>query len=144
MKELFDRWGEDATSVIDSEEVLFPDFTNYDDIVSKELFKLSPNDALAQEALQVILKSFASATQRLVLDHLLGGQYHSVSDPQTTLEVEFVPKTNEAPERDFEVFNRLLSEKPNASYIALKSLPLYSQNQKSKEEKKDYLRLLEL
>ena len=34
MKELSDRWGEDATSII-NEDVLFPDFTNCDDAVAK-------------------------------------------------------------------------------------------------------------
>ena len=131
MKQLFDCWGEDATSVIDNQEVLFPEFTNFDDIVSKELFQQSPHDALTQEALQLIFKSFASTTQRLVIDHLPGGQYHSVSDPQIALEVASVPTTNVAPERDFAVLDRLLSQKPNASYIALESLLLYSQNQTS-------------
>ena len=124
-------WGEDATSVIDNQEVLFPEFTNFDDIVSKELFQQSPHDALTQKALQLIFKSFASTTQRLVIDHLPGGQYHSVSDPQIALEVASVPTTNVAPERDFAVLDRLLSQKPNASYIALESLLLYSQNQTS-------------
>ena len=86
--------------VIDNQEVLFPEFTNFDDIVSKELFQQSPHDALTQEALQLIFKSFASTTQRLVIDHLPGGQYHSVSDPQIALEVASVPTTNVAPCRE--------------------------------------------
>ena len=146
MKQSFDCWGEDATSVIDNQEVLFPEFTNFDDMVSKELFQQSSHDNLTQEALQLIFKSLASTTQRLVIDHLPGGQYHSVSDPQIALEVASVPTTNVAPERDFSILDRLLSQKPNASYIALESLLLYSQNQttqwlssKSEKEKERLL-----
>ena len=146
MKEKFDIWGEDASSLMENEAVLFAEHTNADDTVAKDLFTPSSHDALTQEALQLIFKSFSSTTQRLVLDHLPGGEYHSIDDPQIAAEVEFVPKTNVAPERDFAVLDRLLSEKPNASYIALESLLLYSQNKtsqwllnKSEEEQKRLL-----
>ena len=35
------------------------------------------------------------------------------------------------PERDFAIFDRLISQKPNARYIALESLLLYSHNMTS-------------
>ena len=50
MKEKFDQWGEDASAVIDGDELLFPDFTSSDDPVAKELSKQSSHDSLAQEA----------------------------------------------------------------------------------------------
>ncbi len=56
---------------------------------------------MTQEAIELIFKSFSSTTKRLVLDHLPGGEFHSVSDAQIAREVKFVPKTNVAPERDF-------------------------------------------
>ena len=49
-----------------------------------------------------------------------------------------------APEHDFAILDRLLSQKPNATYIALESLLLYSQNRtsewlKSKSESEERL-----
>ena len=68
-----------------------------------------------------------------MIDHLPGGKYHSsLCEPEIASEVASVPKTNVAPERDFAVLDRLLSQKPNANYIALESLLLYSQNKTSK------------
>lgn len=46
-----------------SEQVMFPDFTNCDDVVAKEQFQQSPHNALAQEALQLIFQYFQSTTQ---------------------------------------------------------------------------------
>lgn len=142
MKGKFDRWGKDARLIMDNEEVLFPEFTNCNDLVAEELYMPSAFDVMAQEILELLFKSFSSTTQRLVLDRLPGGQFHSTSDSQIVREVKCVPKTNVAPERDFAALDRLLSQKPNATYIALESLLLYSQNQtaewllgKTEEEK---------
>ena len=41
------------------------------------------------------------------------------------------PTTNVNPERDFAMLDRLMSEKPNATHIALESLILFSHNQTS-------------
>ena len=116
---------------MDIEAALFPELTNIDDPVAKDLCVPSEFDDMAQEALELIFKSFSSTTQRLVQDHLPGGAFHSVKDPVIACEVVFVSKTNVVPERDFAVLDRLLSEKPNATYIALESLLLYSHNQTS-------------
>lgn len=62
---------------------------------------------------------------------LPGGEFHSVSDPQMVSETRSVPKTNVTPECDFAVLDRLLSQKPNASYIALESLLVFSHNETS-------------
>ena len=43
-------------------------------------------------------------------------------------ETNSVPKTNVSPERDFAILDRLMSEKPNATYIALEAVILYSHN----------------
>ena len=58
----------------------------------------------------------------MLLDHLLGGQYYSVTDEHLIKETDSVPTTNVSPERDFAVFDRLLREKPNAMSISLESL----------------------
>ena len=42
-----------------------------------------------------------------------------------------MPTTNLAPERDFAVLDRLISQKPNATYIALESVILFSHNKTS-------------
>uniref|UniRef100_A0A1X7VXM3 Uncharacterized protein n=1 Tax=Amphimedon queenslandica TaxID=400682 RepID=A0A1X7VXM3_AMPQE len=82
IKQSFDCWDEDATLVIDNQEVLFPEFTNFDDIVCKQLFQQSPHDDLTQEALELIFKCVAFTSQRIVIDHLPGSQYYFVSDPR--------------------------------------------------------------
>ena len=91
----------------------------------------------------MLFQSFSITLQRLVIDHLPGGMYNAVVDPQET---QSVPKTNIAPERDFAVLDRLMTQKPNATYIALESLLLYSHNKtavwlenKTIEEKKRLL-----
>ena len=71
-------------------------------------------------------------TQRLLLDHLPGGKYHSeVVDTIIVQETATVPTTNVSPERDFAILDRMLRGKPNANLIAIESVILYSQNQTS-------------
>jgi hypothetical protein len=69
--------------------------------------------------------------QRMLIDHLPGGMFYSVTDQQLLVETSSVPLTNITPERDFAVLDRLLSQKSNAKYIALESLLLYSHNETS-------------
>ena len=146
MKNKFEIWSKDAQVVMDNEDLLFADFTNNDDPVAKVLFQPSQNDVMTQEILQLLFQSFATTLQRLVIDHLPGGIYHSVVDPQIIKETKSVPKTNVTPKRDFAVLDRLMTQKPNATYIALESLLLYSHNKtatwlenKTIEEKKRLL-----
>ena len=54
--------------------------------------------------------------------------YNSVVDPQIIQEAKSVPNTNVTPGCDFAVLDRLMMQKPNATYIALESLLLYSHN----------------
>ena len=91
-----------------------------------------------------IFQLFVITLQRLVVDHLPGGMYNSVVDPQIIQETKSVPNTNVTPQRDFAVLDRLMTQKPNATYIALESLLLYSHNKtvtwlknKTIEEKRD-------
>jgi len=58
----------------------------------------------------------------MLLDHVPGGQYHSVTDEHLTNKTDSVPTTNVAPERDFAVFDTLLREKLHATSIALSKL----------------------
>ena len=52
-------------------------------------------------------------------------------DPEIIAETNSVPKTNVSPERDFAILDRLMAQKPNATYIALESVLLYSHNKTS-------------
>lgn len=129
---------------MNNDDLLFPDFTNSDDPVAKDLFQPSPEaNVMTQEVLQLIFQSFAITLQRLVVDHLPGGIYNAVVDPQVIKETKSVPKTNVTLARDFAVLDRLMTQKPNATYIGLESLLLYSHNKtaawlknKTIEEKK--------
>ena len=114
------------------------------------LFDGADKDDDLHELLQLLFKSFAITTQRLVVDHLPGGQFHDVSDPKVIQETRSVPKTNVSPERDFAILDRLMAQKSNATYIALESLILFSQNKsmnwlhsKSLEERKRLLHAAE-
>lgn len=131
MKMEFDKWGCDALALLEHDVLLFPDFTNETDDIAEYLNKPSHVDAMAQELLQLLCKSFSSTMQRMLIDHLPGGEFHSVSDTQMFDEAKSVPKTNVTPERDFAVLDRLLSQKPNATFIALESLLLFSHNKTS-------------
>ena len=51
--------------------------------------------------------------------------------PTLVEETQSVPTTNVNPERDFAMIDCLMSEKPNATHIALESLILFSHNQTS-------------
>ena len=84
---------------------------------------------------------------RLLFDHLPKGKFNSVTDPLIITETRSVPKTNVSPERDFAMLDRLMTQKPNASYIALESLLLFSHNKTSdwlqNKTGAGYLKLLE-
>ena len=131
MKMEIDRWGCDALPLLESEVLLFPDFTNSADEVALYLNRPSHIDSMAQELLQLLCKSFSATMRRMLVDHLPGGEFHSISNSQMVRETSSVPKTNVTPERNFAVLDRLLGQKPNASYIALESLLLFSHNKTS-------------
>jgi hypothetical protein len=114
---------------------------------SKVLFTSTENDTLVQELLELLFKSFSATVQRLLVDHLPGGDFYAVEDTIVIEETKSVPTTNVNPERDFAALDRLLSQKPNATQIALESLLLYSHNQtftwlqsKSLEEREKLLK----
>lgn len=94
MKEKFDEWGNDSHSVLENEASLFPDFTNADDPVAHCLFQSSDYDSAVQELLQLLFKSFSRTTQRMLMDHLPGGEFHNVMDPKLISATKSVPTTN--------------------------------------------------
>ena len=131
MHALFEEWGQDAQCVIDREKGLFDDHECKNDIVADKLFQPTSDDLMVQELLQLLFKLFALTAERLLSDHLQGGDYECVTDTVLIKETKSVPLTNVAPERDFAVLDRLISHKPNATTIALESIILYSHNKTS-------------
>lgn len=130
-KEKFEEWSRDAQAVMERREHLLSQHEKEDEVY-RMLFLSAEDDAMVQELLQLIFRSFAATVQRLLLDHLPGGEFHTVRDVAVIEETRSVPTTNVNPERDFAVLDRLMSEKPNATHIALESLLLFSHNQTSK------------
>ena len=132
MKDKFEQWSSNALCVMEDQACLFESVNTAEDKVAASLFATSDEeDVKVQELLQFLFKSFAVTIQRLLIDHLPGGKYHNVSDPKIIQETMSVPKTNINPERDFGILDRLMSQKPNSTYIALESLLLFSQNKTS-------------
>ena len=128
VKEKFDRWSEDASSLIDGSAICIRDASIHQDVVWEELIQPGSSDAATVEVLQLLFRAFSATTQRLLIDHLPGGVHHDVVDEDTIQETSSVPTTNVSPERDFAVLDRYLREKPNAHLIALEALILFSHN----------------
>ena len=76
MKEKFDEWGDDSCCLLENQTSLFPEFTTIDDQVACSLFESCEYDGLVQELLQLLCKSFSLTIQRLLIDHLPGGEFH--------------------------------------------------------------------
>ena len=102
MRDSFEKWSNDAQSVLENEELLFPEHTHtaqQDDVLTS-LYTPAENDYLVQELLQLLFKGFVLTVERLLVDHLPGGEFHGVPDSRIISETVSVPKTNVAPERD--------------------------------------------
>ena len=130
MNEKFTKWGENVEDVLEGGEHFLREYEDVDDVY-KCLFIGTEQDSMVQEILQLLLTSFAVTVQQLLADHLPGGEFHSVTDTAIVDETKSVPPTNVSPERDFAILDRLMSEKPNASHIALESMLLFSHNKTS-------------
>ena len=148
MKSKFDSWAEDADSVIRGIATLEDNSSLCADEVREALLETNATNETTLDLLKLIFGAFAETTQRLLLDHLPGGKYHSVEDNDAVEELSSVPTTNVSPERDFAVLDRLMREKPNASNIALESMILYSRNktaswlqQKEPEKRQELLQV---
>ena len=146
MKESFDSWGKDASSVITGVAVLKSAGSVHKDDIWNVLTKSNESDLQTQELLQILFNAFSVTTQRLLIDHLPEGKHYSVTDTQKINEIASVPTTNVSPERDFAILDRLMQQKPNANTIALEAIIMYSQNktsawlqEKSEDEKEKLL-----
>ena len=131
MKESFDAWSVDASSVLTGAATLKSAATLHKDEVWNSLTESSKNNTETQELLHILFKAFYTITQRLLIDHLPKGKYHSVVDTTIINETASVPTTNVSPERDFAILDRLMRQKPNANVIALEEMILFSRNKTS-------------
>ena len=141
MRDQFKVWSEDASSFLEGQTALFDDTTIKHGEILDDLLMENSNNAIVQELLQVLFKSFYILCERLLVDHLPGGVHDKPSE-EKRCQTQSVPKTNTVSERDFAQLDRFLREKPNATTIALESLILFSNNktrewlqQKSDEQK---------
>jgi len=131
IKEQFDLWSEDASSLIDGSAICMADIDIHKDMVWEALIQSDSSDAATIEVLQLLFQAFSVTTQRLLVDHLPGGTHHDVTDKEIIAESASVPTTNTSPEWDFAILDRYLREKPNANLVALEALILFSHNKTS-------------
>ena len=71
----FEEWACDATSILNGEARLFQEYLLHIDHVSDTLLKPSSDDLLVQEILETIFSGFSALLQRMVTDHLSGGEF---------------------------------------------------------------------
>lgn len=132
MKAKFDMWSLNSCSVLEGSGFIEEcSCVCKDEVWDALIDSNEAGDVLTQELLQLLFGAFSTITQRLLMDHLQGGEYHAVTDTVIVEETASVPTTNVAPERDFAVLDRMVREKPNAHVIALESMILYSHNKTS-------------
>ena len=132
MKVKFDSWAMDSSEFLTGSSLCIADIPIHQDNVWSTLIQSNCTDEATQELLQLVFHSFSVSTQRLLIDHLPGGIYHDVTDDEILVkETASVPNTNTSPERDFAILDRFLREKPNAHYVALESMILFSYNKTS-------------
>ena len=125
MRDQFKVWSEDASSFLEGQTALFDDTTIKHGEILDDLLMENSNNAIVQELLQVIFKSFYILCERLLVDHLPGGVHDKPSE-EKRCQTQSVPKTNTVSERDFAQLDRFLRVKPNATTVALESLILFS------------------
>ena len=76
MERKLEEWGQDAQCVIEREEFLFEDDQpDMDDNVTNALFSSTSvsEDLMVQELYSCLFKSFTLTVQRMLVDHLPGG-----------------------------------------------------------------------
>lgn len=126
----FESWANDASTLLDGSGKPFPECSIEVDNLSDELFSPHENDASVQVVLQLLCAAFSTLSSRQLADHLTGGKYGEFED-SVAKEVQSVPKTNRASEKDFAQLDRLVREKPNASLVAMEGLILFANNKTS-------------
>ena len=107
----FEKWSEDASSLLTGEACLFPDISLKIDNIFDFLLVPDENNTTVLEILQALFTAFATLFRRMVADHL-GDTYKDITDD----EIASVPKTNVVSERDFAQLDRLLRQKPTLQH----------------------------
>lgn len=132
IKTKFDVWSDSSCDILLGNDFLEDCPEIHKDDVWNSLIEPNENlDTITIELLQLLFGAFSNTTQRLLVDHLPGGIYNSVTESTLIEEISCVPTNNIAPERDFAILDRMIREKPNASTLALEAFIMYSHNKTS-------------
>ena len=123
----FDEWAKDSSPLLDGSARPFASAEVKTSAILDELLHPCDLDAKTRECLQLLCRSFATFSRRLLADHLPGGVHANPSSEKTS-QAKSVPKTNVVSERDFAQLDRLLREKPNVATVALEGIVLFSNN----------------
>ncbi len=102
------------------------------DKVSDALLKPSTNDLIVQEILETIFSGFSALLERMVSDHLSGGELDMELTEEKKRRNSFCTENNTVSERDFAQLDRLLREKPNATTMSLEAMVMFSNNKTAK------------
>ena len=127
----FHQCSMDSSTFITGETVPFPQIQVNKDEVWISLISASNYDNLTQQQLQTLFHTLALTTEKMLSDHLDGGQWDKPSDELKKKSVS-TAKTNTISERDFAKLDRLLREKPHASHMCLEAHILFSNNKTAK------------
>ena len=129
VRDKFQEWSNDSTSIIDGTATLFHDF----DLVSKDSVYLNLvqpfQNSLCVELCQKIFKELKPKWERWFAEHLPGGIYHQSSMRDNLVsDTKSVPRTNIIAERDFAQLDRFLKHAPNSNIKFLESKIACSNN----------------
>ena len=89
----FEKLASDASSIISGEATLFTEYPTSIDKVSDALLKPSTNDLIVQEILETIFSGFSALLERMVSDHLSGGELDVELTEEKKEETASVQKT---------------------------------------------------
>jgi len=126
--ESLNEWKDDASPLLEGYGKPFQDAHISLDEVHQELFEQDDCDADTLVVLQLLSSAFAVFTERLLKDHLPGGEYHTMTEKMQS-QTASVSTTNVASERTFAQLDRQKREKPNASVVAIEGMMLFANNE---------------
>ena len=124
----FEEWANDLTPIITGNAVLFDGIEVKKDACYEKLIEESPIwDPMTKQILELIFGPFVVVTKRMLTDYLESGKYDK-PDAEMIEECTNAPKTNVVPERDFEMLDRLLAQKPNATTLVCEGILMFTKN----------------
>ncbi|KAJ8342686.1 hypothetical protein SKAU_G00326140 [Synaphobranchus kaupii] len=131
MKIQFERWSQDASSLLEGEALFSEDIVEvHKDKLYEELFRESGDDEfqiMTQEALELIMTAMLILLERQAADQLPGGRYWSPTE-EVRAHASNVPTTNVVSERDFAVLDMLVRQKPSARTFSHEAMIMWLHN----------------